>query len=147
MLSALDYCNSDFTGLPKASTMLLQYCSQTNKAASSAKSLLVDNSIPSLALVKYWIIYKLCLMMHAANNHRCPGGITKLLTATSSVHSRSRLRLDWLPAASDSSKLWRESFLVCWTYRLEQPIEGYNGWFKAWHKTYLCALAYVNKYD
>ena len=31
-------------------------------------------------------------MTHAANNHRCPGYIAVLLSATSSVISRSRLR-------------------------------------------------------
>ena len=42
--------------------------------------------------VNFRIMYKLCLMIQAAHNHRCPVYISRLVTSTVIIQSRSRLR-------------------------------------------------------
>ena len=42
--------------------------------------------------VNFRIMYKRCLMLHAAHTHRCPEYISRLVTSTVSIPSRPRLR-------------------------------------------------------
>ena len=159
IISRLDYCNSVMTDLPKASITPLQRVQ--NAAVGLIKLLGLRDHISSTIRdlhwlpVKYRITYKLCTMMHAANNHQCSGYIAELLTATSSVVSRSRLR----SASSNRYEVHRtrlqfrhRAFLLAgptaWN-SLQQEITDIPNTehFKVQLKTCLCTLAYINNYD
>ena len=158
VISRLDYCNSVLAGLPKASIMLLRV---QNTTARLIKLLdLRDHVLLTICdlhwvPVKYQLTYKLCLMMHAANIHRCPGHIAELLIMTSSVISCSRLR----SASSNCYEVPRtrlkfgdRAFSIAgptaW-HSLPKEITAIASTeqFKAQFKNYLCNLAYSNIYN
>ena len=96
IISRLDYCNTVLAGLPKSTTAPLQRV--RNSAARLVKRLEPRVHVSSALRDLHWqpvnfrITYKLCLMMHAAHNHRFPKSISRLITSTASIPSRSRLR-------------------------------------------------------
>ena len=159
VISRLDYCNSVLAGLPNASIMPLQ---RVQNAADRLIKLLgprdhISSTIRDLHWfsVKYRITYKLSLMMHAANNHRCPGYIAELLTMTSSVISCSRLRsassnryeVPWnRPKCGDGAFSIAEP--TAWNSRPKEIMDiPSTEFFKAQLKTYLYTLVYSNIYD
>ena len=96
IISCINYCNSVLAGLPKSTTAPLQRVQ--NSAARLVKRLGSRVRISSALRNLHWlpvhfrITYKLCLMMRTAHNHRCPEYISRLVTSTASIPSRSRLR-------------------------------------------------------
>ena len=95
IIRRLDYCTSVLAGLPKSTTAPLRRVQ--NSAARLVKWLEPCVHISSALRNLHWlpvnfrVTYKLCLMMHAAHNHRCPKYISRLVTSTTSIPSRSRL--------------------------------------------------------
>ena len=91
-----DYCNSILAGLTQSTTISLQ--GVQNAAARLIKSLgPCDHITPALRElhwlpIKHRVIYKLCLLMRAVHVGRCPGYIADIVTPTSSLPGRDRLR-------------------------------------------------------
>ena len=96
VISRLDYCNSILAGLPKSSIVPLQRVQ--NVAARLIRALGPRDHVTSTMRDLHWlpleqrIIYKLCSLMHLVNTGHSPQYLQELVTLTSDIPSRSRLR-------------------------------------------------------
>ena len=96
VISRLDYCNSVLAGLPKSSIAPLQ---RVQNAAARLICALGphDHVTPSLREL-HWlpveqrIVFKLCALMPLVHTGRGPSYLCDLVTVTSDIASRSRLR-------------------------------------------------------
>ena len=97
IMSHLDYCNPQLTGLPQSSIVQLQRVQNT--AVRLTSNLRPHDKISASLCELHWlpiqhqIIYKLCLMMNTAHIRRSPHYVTKMLTVTEHLPNRNRLRL------------------------------------------------------
>ena len=97
IINRLNYCNSVLAvaGLLKSKTAPFQGIQNTT--ARIVKKLGPRDNVSTVLhdlhwlLVKFRIKYKLCLTTLSTHNHRCPGYIFRLLTATASISPRSRV--------------------------------------------------------
>ena len=96
VISLLDYCNSILAWLQKLSIMLLQ---QIHNAAARLILALGPRDHVTLTLHDlHWlpleqrIIFKLCSLMHLVNTGHSPQCLRELVSLTSDITSRSRLR-------------------------------------------------------
>ena len=96
VLSRLDYCNSVLAGLPKSTTAPLQRVQ--NAAARLICGLGPHDHVTSASQVlhrlpiKKMVTFKLCTLMHLIHTGCSPSYMSELVTSTSSISSRSRLR-------------------------------------------------------
>ena len=96
ILSRLDYCNTVLAGLPAITLVSLQ------RVMNAAVRLVAglewrDHVTPAMRElhwlpVVYRIKYKLCVLMHASVNYRCPEYISEVLVAKSALPGHSTLR-------------------------------------------------------
>ena len=97
VLSRLDYCNSTLAGLHQSRIAPLQEVQ--NAPARLIMSLRSRDDITPALRLHHWLpvkcfraTYKLCLLMHAVHIGLCLGYIIDLVTSTSSLPGRDRLR-------------------------------------------------------
>ena len=154
VLSRPDYCNSILAGLPQSTTNSLQ--GVQNAAARLIKSLGPrDHITPALRelhwfSIKHRVIYKLCLLMHAVHVGHCPGYIADIMTPTSSLPGRDRLRsaaCNRYELLAIHHKLGERAFLhagsAAWNSLPSLITATINTeTFKSRLKTYLYSLAY-----
>ena len=118
IVSRPDFCNAVLADVTKASIMPLRV---KNTAARLIKLFDLLDHISGTIRDQT----KLCLMMLATSNHRCPGHFAELLTVTSSVHSCFKLwsaSINCYKVSLDTSKVWKGLFRL-----REQPTQGNNG--------------------
>ena len=94
--SRLDYCNAILARLPKSSIVLLQRVQNATARLIRARGPR-DHVTPSLRdlhwlPVEQRIVYKLCSLMHLINIGHSPQYLSDLVTPSSDITSRSRLR-------------------------------------------------------
>jgi hypothetical protein len=96
VLSRLDYCNAVLAGLPASTISPLQRVQ--NAAARLVFNLKPRDSVTGAMKHMHWlpiryrIKYKLCLLMHAVVNHRCPAYMSDMMTMTTDIVGRAHLR-------------------------------------------------------
>jgi hypothetical protein len=96
ILSRLDYCNAVLAGLPKSTTDILQRVQ--NAAARLVLGLRPQDSADGALKQLHWmpiryrIKYKLCVLMHGVTVHQSPSYITDIVTATSDIPTKAKLR-------------------------------------------------------
>ena len=96
ILSRLDYCNTLFTGLLVITLAPLQRV--MNLAVRLVAGLGWREHMTAAMRELHWlpvmyrIKFKLCVLMHASVNDRCPKYISEVLIATSSLPGHSTLR-------------------------------------------------------
>jgi len=92
----MDYCNSSLVSLPRSS--LDPYSGVQNAAARLIFQLRPRNHVmPSLIQlhwqpVRFWVPYKLCMLMHYVHIGRAPAYLTNSVQAMSTSLTRSSLR-------------------------------------------------------
>jgi len=96
VLSRLDYCNAVLAGLPKSTIAPLQHVQ--NAAARLICGLGPRDHVTPALYELHWlpveqrVTFKLCVLMHLIHTGRSPSYLSDLVTLTSSIASRSRLR-------------------------------------------------------
>jgi hypothetical protein len=96
ILSRLDYCNAVLAGLPKSTTDILQRVQ--NCAARLVLGLRPQDSANGALKQLHWMPiryrnkYKLCVLMHGVTVHQSPSYITDIVTATSDIPTKAKLR-------------------------------------------------------
>ena len=102
--------------------------------------------------LNFRIRYKLCLIMHAAHNHRCPEYINRLVTSPASIPSRSRLRSatsNRYEVPKTQLNFWERAFTVAgptaWNNRPKEITDICElDTFKSKLETYLFTMAFTN---
>ena len=96
VISRLDYCNAILAGLSQWTIARFQRVQ--NAAVTMVKRLGSRDHITDARRnlhwlpIKYRVIYKLCILMHMVHIGCGPGYISELVSATSALSGRSRLR-------------------------------------------------------